>query len=308
MPFVSFRIREAHSEDWDFVQALYREGTSITHPDFHPVQVDDHIRQRKNRWLCNDSYALIAENFTGKLGVIWVLPDMSTPHKDYIQLVAVEKKHRKKGVGTELLLEAVERSRVRERLSLRAGIQKKNKASLSLFEKFGFLSEADQDDLKFYVVPLRERDRQDLQKDVRLDLLRLAVDLSERESDRFWTRYSMMLYANTGLLGIIAYSISTPNCWLATLVSLVGIPLSISWFCLIKLSYFYDHRWHADMEALIRSSPAIRKWLRGRILPRIKRPFRRTLPLIEISPVVFLIFWLVILVLSVLGKLGILGK
>jgi hypothetical protein len=42
----------------------------------------------------------------------------------------------------------------------------------------------------------------------KLDVLKILIEVAEKESDRFWTRHAAMLYVNTGLLAILSVVVS----------------------------------------------------------------------------------------------------
>ena len=136
----------------------------------------------------------------------------------------------------------------------------------------------------------------------KLEVLKLVSDLAERESDRSWVRYSMMLYANTGILAILTYALQSQRWINVALPSFMGVIMSYAWLKTNGASYYYEHRWHADMEAIIKSDKTLRTWVKGRNSPRIAKPFRNRSGMFyfNIVPTCFLLFWLTVLTVSML--------
>lgn len=116
-----FRIIEADPSAWSFAKQLYCEATKITHPEFDEQAVREHVNARRSRWFASGAYALLAVDFDGPIGIVWVLSGWQDPAGDYIQLIAVAPDRRREGVGTQLLMSAVARSRERGQNSLRLG-------------------------------------------------------------------------------------------------------------------------------------------------------------------------------------------
>lgn len=98
----------------------------------------------------------------------------------------------------------------------------------------------------------------------KIEILKILIDLSEKESDRWLSRYSTWLYADTGLLVILPLILDTGLFIAMLLPAFLGVAISISWLMVNNASYFYQNRWHADMEALIKSDENLSEWIRGR--------------------------------------------
>jgi hypothetical protein len=150
-------------------------------------------------------------------------------------------------------------------------------------------------------IPLPEA--QQLVDEKAISLLALVADLAERESDRGWKRQTMMINASTGLVAILTFSASTKILLASLPPALVGIAIAIAWLKTNNASYYYEHRWHADMEAVIEANPLLAKWVRGRNrhFPRIPRNFRSGAIYFNVVPWAFLLLWLsIVFVVAVL--------
>ena len=134
------------------------------------------------------------------------------------------------------------------------------------------------------------------------EILKFTADLAERESDRGWKRASIMLYASTGLLAILSLTLKSQIPQITIIPCSIGIVFAIAWIQTNKASYYYDHRWHADMEAIIKAEPTLSKWIRARTNPRIEKPFKSTSGVFyfNLLPYSFLILWILIFVIIVL--------
>ena len=60
----------------------------------------------------------------------------------------------------------------------------------------------------------------------KIEILKLVLTLAEKEADRMWVRYNMMLTANAGLVALMAFRLDQVPI-LATMISLLGIALSV---------------------------------------------------------------------------------
>ncbi|HEX8682951.1 MAG TPA: hypothetical protein VF707_11595 [Ardenticatenaceae bacterium] len=134
----------------------------------------------------------------------------------------------------------------------------------------------------------------------KFEVLKLLVELAEKESDRSWVRYSMMLYASTGLTAILSFAASSATPILSVAPAVAGIVIAIVWVRMNTLSYYYEHRWHADIEEVVKSEPLLTQWIRGRNNPRIARPYRKSkFPFgfyANMVPVAFLVLWILVLI------------
>jgi hypothetical protein len=136
----------------------------------------------------------------------------------------------------------------------------------------------------------------------KLEIARLLITVAESETNRGWTRFTSMLNVNTALLALIAFTFQGGATAAATLVSLVGIACSLSWFILSLSSGFLDHRWLRDFEVLVASDSMLRDWIRARTpaarLPRLIGP-RVTEAAYMVTPSVFAVIWSVLAVILV---------
>jgi hypothetical protein len=140
----------------------------------------------------------------------------------------------------------------------------------------------------------------------KLEILKVLVELAEKESNRSWVRYSMMLYSSTGLLAVLSVTVSDGLSLISLLPSVSGIVIAIAWLRINILSYYYEHRWHADIEALIESDETFRQWIRGRNQPRIPRPLRSrsALAYFNTVPAAFLVLWASVIILVIVTESG----
>lgn len=125
-----------------------------------------------------------------------------------------------------------------------------------------------------------------------LELLKFVTGLAEAETDRFWTRYRIMAYANTGLVGIFLFFMQRQQ-HAGIIVPVMGLVTSAAWLGVAPVSHYYYQRWNADLEAILRASPWLRRWVRGQIAPRVTSPILRGIVrfLYDLVPISFLIFW-----------------
>ena len=96
----------------------------------------------------------MAEEAGQSLGVVWVLPDAMAVNCDYVQLIAVDGAYRRRGIAEALLRAAIERSRRRGRRSLRAGVDRRNRPGVHLFERLSFKVENPDAELRMMNFPL----------------------------------------------------------------------------------------------------------------------------------------------------------
>ena len=104
-------------------------------------------------------------------------------------------------------------------------------------------------------------------RDTEIEILKLVSELAENESDRFWTRYYTMLYANTAMLGIIAAIISfyPPKFIYALLIcSFIGCAVSYVWWRIVGFGLSFQDRWIEDQKAIIDNNSDIHQLIKGR--------------------------------------------
>jgi len=139
----------------------------------------------------------------------------------------------------------------------------------------------------------------------KLEALKLVTQLAENESDRGWKRYTVMLTANGALLAFLSASVRMENIFLVSILAAIGAVVSWTWLKINEASYFYEHRWHSDMEAIIESEPFLSLWIRGRNNPRISRPHKKSgLYLFSVLPKFITAFWVIIFFVAILNNLS----
>ena len=106
----------------------------------------------------------------------------------------------------------------------------------------------------------------------KIHLLELLTSLAQSEADLIWTRFSALLYASTGLLGILTFAVTRSSKGFSVFVALFGLLLSFVWLQMIRLSSYYYQRWQADADHLISTDENIEAIVRGRVNPRIPQP------------------------------------
>lgn len=140
--------------------------------------------------------------------------------------------------------------------------------------------------------------------DVRIRLIELTAGLGEQEADRAWTRYSIMIAINGGLVAISSYVLDKDLMGFQAAIALLGVVLCIFWFRIAAFSQFYEERWRTDMSALINENSMLRSALRSRsdLGPRIPRPFIGTSTGdAKMIVVTAMLFWTAMLVYSVVA-------
>ena len=148
--------RDAHEGDWPFVARSFLEAVRSNYGD-DEEEAAAHVEERRERWKREGAYAIVAEVAGQPLGVVWVLPDVVAASCDYVQLIRVDDRCRRRGIAEGLLRAAIERSRRRGRRGLRAGVSRRNRPSVALFEKFSFEAENPGADLLIMNLPLEPR-------------------------------------------------------------------------------------------------------------------------------------------------------
>lgn len=129
----------------------------------------------------------------------------------------------------------------------------------------------------------------------KLKLLDIVANFAERESDRTWRRFSIMLIINTCLIALVSISGDKFFYIDSLLGGILGFILSVVWFQMITLSTFYEKRWHADMIE-------IQRFVRGRSdeTCRINRPTERSASsYARILPISMGILWVLIASVSI---------
>jgi hypothetical protein len=111
----------------------------------------------------------------------------------------------------------------------------------------------------------------------KIGILKILTDLALKEAELLWKRYSTMLIASTGLVGILTFSLKEKLIQLTIGCSLMGIIFAITWLYIIKLSQFYYNRWQFDADDLIRNDINLSKIVRGRIDSQVPPP-KKSMP------------------------------
>lgn len=143
-----------------------------------------------------------------------------------------------------------------------------------------------------------------------LRLLQILADVSEKEADRMWQRFSVMIAANTALLVTVTWAARVRIALIV--VSISGFMLSVTLLMMMRLSKYYIERWHLDIEALVRDDLWIKLYFKGRATrtARIERPFQRLLNkdisashLAMVAVVVFSLVWIALIAIAASGSL-----
>lgn len=143
----------------------------------------------------------------------------------------------------------------------------------------------------------------------KLEVLKLLATIADEESNRIWTRYQIMFYANTGLIAIAAWILDkkgTPNnggfgSYLG-FIAVLGMLLAVMWLASVVLGRYYERRLFADIKALIATDQFLREFIRYRNEnePRVSPPrLLNIVNLYGIIPILFLFFWSSILYLEI---------
>lgn|GEM_PF-2949191 len=151
------------------------------------------------------------------------------------------------------------------------------------------------------VHPLRVKRLQNLlSKEYRVNednisLFKVLTDLALKESDLLWTRFSAMLYASTGLVGILSFALEKQLKSIAWGCTILGLIFSLVWVQIMRLSSYYYQRWQMDADYVVNSDDKLRETIRGRINPRIKPPTKWSASRYAMMlPISFAIAWIAI--------------
>lgn len=140
-----------------------------------------------------------------------------------------------------------------------------------------------------------------MNQDEKLHLLEILSQLALTEANLMWTRFTTLLYASTGLLGILAFAIEGKNKTISLFCALFGLLLAAVWFQTIRLSSFYYERWQLDVDHLVSSNKDLKELIRGRLEPRLPKPKGWSASkYFTVIPVGFGVAWLLI-ILDALG-------
>ncbi|MFB6343523.1 hypothetical protein ACE1ET_17495 [Saccharicrinis sp. FJH62] len=129
----------------------------------------------------------------------------------------------------------------------------------------------------------------------KFQILQLLVDISEKESDRTWKRYSIMLTINSALISFFTFSGTELDLYVKIAFCLFGIFFSVIWRYIIIISKYYEKRWHLDIEALIGEDEMLNKYIKARPAKsaRIPKPIKlSSTGLSKLIPIGFIILWI----------------
>ena len=97
--------------------------------------------------------------------------------------------------------------------------------------------------------------------------------MSLKEAELMWIRFSAMLYASTGLIGVLSFALERQLQTIALGCIILGLIFSIVWIQQIRLSpatTIKDGRWMLTTWLARTNNFVI--WFGGRINPRLNRP------------------------------------
>ena len=134
-----------------------------------------------------------------------------------------------------------------------------------------------------------------LKLDEKISIINLLENLAMKEAELMWIRYATMLYASTGLVGILSFALKEDIYFIVVGCSLIGILFSIVWINILRISKFYYDRWQTDADKLIKDGDVLEDSIRGRINPRVSRPVKWDASKYAIFiPRAFLIVWILV--------------
>jgi len=136
----------------------------------------------------------------------------------------------------------------------------------------------------------------------KIDILNTLTTLALKEAELLWTRYTTLLYASTGLVGILSFAIDNESKRIVIGIGVIGIILSFVWIQMIRLSSYYYQRWQMDADYLIKSEEILEEFIKGRTAPRLEPPTKFPASTYgKIIPIIFLIGWLIVLFDTIFG-------
>jgi len=110
--------------------------------------------------------------------------------------------------------------------------------------------------------------------DTKLQMLQLVSDIAERESDRTWRRFAILITINGALVALV--SIISPEFSKATrlVAGIFGLVVSFAWYKMVPISKYYEQRWQEDMKYIISSDPVLADVIKARdsVTSRATRP------------------------------------
>ena len=94
-------------------------------------------------------------------------------------------------------------------------------------------------------------------KEKEIELIKYLRDLSEKESDRFWTRNNVFVTINAGLIAFMASSFSSLDVFIISIISLFGIFISLAWWQILRTGKYYAQRWRNASRSLAKQNEYI---------------------------------------------------
>ena len=82
-----------------------------------------------------------------------------------------------------------------------------------------------------------------------LELLKIAFDSAEKEADRLWSRFRVLLLTNGALAAALTVGVADPVLQLT--VASCGFVLCVLWFHITRLSVYYYRRWFRDTKFIV---------------------------------------------------------
>ena len=85
------------------------------------------------------------------------------------------------------------------------------------------------------------------------EILKLLRELTEKESDRFWTRNNVFVTINAGLLAFLAASYDEVPPFVFLAMCGFGIATSLAWYQVSRAGKYYAQRWRLAARSLAES-------------------------------------------------------
>lgn len=91
------------------------------------------------------------------------------------------------------------------------------------------------------------------------EILKLLRELTEKESDRFWTRNNVFVGINAGLLAFLAASYDEVPTFVFLGMCGFGIATSLAWYQISRAGKYYAQRWRLAARSLAASDDELAK-------------------------------------------------
>lgn len=114
-------------------------------------------------------------------------------------------------------------------------------------------------------------------KNIDFELLKLLRQLTEKESDRFWTRNNVFVTINAGLLAFLASSYTNLHYVIFLTLCFFGLATSLSWLQISRAGKYYAQRWRVAARQIAEAQKEIKSkapLLAG--IKNIKKPWGPT--------------------------------